>query len=142
MAVVGVLAVAQIRDHEHLGQLALDGANRALHDPARIVGRAGDGVLEIGDAEQQDRADPERLEFAALGHDAVNGKPEDARHARNLAFRLAVVGHEERLHEARDAHLVFAHQRAQRRVRADAARPLGEIDRGSRPEQLADAHRS
>ena len=65
VAVVGVLAQADVGDDEHVRHLALDRADRRLHRRLRIVGRRADVVLVIGQAEQQHAAGRRRPAAAA-----------------------------------------------------------------------------
>ena len=59
MAVAGVLAVANVGDHQQVGQLAFDGADGLLHDAIIGVRARGLFVLCLRHAEQDDAADPE-----------------------------------------------------------------------------------
>ena len=64
MAVVGVLAEADVGDHQQLRRGLLGDPDRLLHDP--VVARAADarGVLVLGDAEEDD---PRDAQFGDLG---------------------------------------------------------------------------
>ena len=66
VAVVGVLAQADVGDHEQLGVRGLDRARGELHDALVVPGAGALGVLLGGDAEQQHGGDAEREGAAGL----------------------------------------------------------------------------
>ena len=118
MAVIGVFAVAEIRDHEQLGDVALERADRALDDARGIVRGAGHRIFAVGDAEEQNGTDAECPKRAAFNDGFGHAVAPNAGHARDLAGGLAVVGDEQRLYEAPDADVAFAHELAHRGARA------------------------
>ena len=97
MAVVGVLAEAEVGDHQQLRRLPLGQPDRLLDDPVVGRRRRAAGVLVLGDAEEQDRRD------AQLGHlgdrlaQPVERELILARHRRDLAPQVLAVIDEQRI---------------------------------------------
>ena len=99
VAVVGVLAEADVGDHAHLRDRVLDGADGLLHHPVVVVGLGAPGVLVLGDPEEDHRGDPhvpggpdvlDRLVDRALG---------DAGHGLHRVHHALPGDHEHRVHE-------------------------------------------
>ena len=57
VAMVGVLAAAEVGHHKHLRQLPLDGANRPLDDSVAVVTARRDGVFVCRNAEEKHALD-------------------------------------------------------------------------------------
>ncbi len=51
--VVGIVAEAQVRDDEKLGQLVLQRANGVLNDTLVVVAGCSEGVFGFGDSEEE-----------------------------------------------------------------------------------------
>ena len=70
VAVVGVLAHADVGGYQHAGVVALDGAHRLLHDALGVVTLGAERVLLGGQAEEQHAADAKLGGLTdLLGHD-------------------------------------------------------------------------
>ncbi len=107
---VGVLAQAHIRDHKQLGQLALDRGDRELHRPLLIPGARAFGVLLGGNAEQQNRAQPERRRLTSLRDHVAERQALDARHPSIGSRTCAVSDTNSGCTESIGAQLRLAHQ--------------------------------
>ena len=66
VAVIRVLAKANIRDHHHVRNFRLDSCNRHLHDTVFRVRPAPHGILPVRNPEQDDRRNPEPVDRADL----------------------------------------------------------------------------
>ena len=127
MTVVGVLAQADVGDHQQLRMRLLDRPRRELDDALVVVGTAADGVLLGRDAEQQHRRQAEGRGFAGLAHGLADRQPVDAGHRRDRRARGAGIGSggtgldEQRQHEVCGLEPRLAHEVAQRRGAAQAS---------------------
>ena len=97
MAVVGVLAHADVGDHGEAGHVLLDFANRALHLALVVPRLAAVGVLALRDAEQDGRRDAGRVRLARGAHHLVDRHLRHARHRTDRTFDVASGADEERL---------------------------------------------
>ena len=88
VAVAHVLAEADIGDDENVGHLLLDPPDRPLDDA--VVGHrpGGDLILLLGDPEEEDRRDPQRLHPLRLLDDVVDGHLKDPRHGDDRLLHL------------------------------------------------------
>ncbi len=107
VAVVGVLAQADIGDHGQLRNLGLDGADGLLDDAGVAVGVLAHGVLGFGDAEQDDRRNAELVDFPGFGHDVLDGLLVDPRHGRDLLLDPLAEGAEHRIDQVVDPQVGF-----------------------------------
>ena len=98
VAVVGVLAEADVGHDEQLGMRLLDRARRELDDALVVVGARALGVLAVGDPEEQDGRQAERLRGARLLDGRRDAQAVDARQRGDrLAAGLGL--HEQRQDE-------------------------------------------
>ena len=114
VAVVHVLAQADVGDHDQLGHLVLDGADGELHDAFGVVGAAGRRVLVRGDAEQQDGRDAEPLDLAHLGQQVADRELVAAGHGGDRPLDVLAVRHEQRVDEVVGRERRLAHHATQR----------------------------
>ena len=110
VAVVGVLAEADVGDHGQAGHLRLDRGDGLLHGAVGAPGAAALSVLVVGQAEQQHRGHAQFMKGARLFDGAVDGHAADAGHRLDrLAARLAEQ-HEERLDQVLGRKAGLAHE--------------------------------
>ena len=94
MPMVGVLAHANVGDHDQAGHALLDLANCALH-LAVVIPRFGSGrVLVRRDAKQNDRRHAGGEGFARRGHHVIDRQLRDAGHRANRFGYAAAGAHE------------------------------------------------
>ncbi len=131
MAVIGILAVAQVRDDQHVCELVFDSARRALNGAVGIVVAARNRILRFGDSEEQNAVNSQGVEHRDFLYRRFHGVSVDAGHRRDGAGRCRVFHHEHGLHELRDAHLVLAHELANGLRPAQPARANELLQRGA-----------
>ena len=85
MAVAGVLAITYVGHHQKLLRLLFDGTQGALYNAIVGVRTRSGLVLRLGEAEQNNTADTQRLCLRALAHRFVHGHLRMARHGADLA---------------------------------------------------------
>ena len=121
MAVVGVLAQADVGpDRQVRGGLA-NARDGLRHRPVGIPGRRAAGVLGVGNAEEQHRADAERGQRRRLAGGQVGREARVARHRRDRLAQSLAGADEDRRDQLRRRQPGFLRQRAQRRCAAQAA---------------------
>jgi acylphosphatase len=110
VAVTCVFAIADIGEDEQSGNFALDRTNRALNN-AVLGGTTGsDFVLLIRNSEQDYAPDAERMDFAALVDNAIDGHLRVAGHGRDLAPHSFAFADKEREYELRRLEVGFANK--------------------------------
>ena len=125
VAVRGVLAHADVGDHDEVGVGLLQRAHRHLDHALVVVGAGAELVLGGGDAEEDHRADADRDQLGRLGDGLGDRQPLDAGHRLDgLAHRLA-GGHEHRLDQVLGAQARLADEVAERLGPAQAAQACG-----------------
>ncbi len=129
MAVIGVLAEADVGDDERDGRRALDRAHGGLHRRFRIVGERSDVVFGIGQAEQDDA-----LHAVAAGrfhflYGFVDREVVDARHRRHFATDTLASTDEQRQDEHVRGQTRLADEIAHRRGLPQAAETPGQFQR-------------
>jgi hypothetical protein len=125
VAVIRVLAHADVRHDDELGTRVLERADRLLDDPlVRVALRSG-LVLRGRDPEEQRRLDPEQRELACLAGERVHGDLVDPGHRRDRAPDAVAGNDEERVDEVVGRKRRLAHEVAQSRRPAQSPRPLG-----------------
>ena len=82
VAVGGVLAQADVGDHEQVAAGGADRAHGLLHDAVLRVPSRAHRVLGLGQAEQDHARDAQGLDLARLPRRLVGGEVEAARAAR------------------------------------------------------------
>jgi hypothetical protein len=120
VAVVGVLAEADVRHQDELRRRVAQRAEPALHDAVRIPGAAPLVVLRLRDPEQDHRLDAETGELLPLRGERLQRV---ALHRREL-----LVGERLRRDEQREDHVVeveprLPHERAHAPARAQPPQP-------------------
>ncbi len=113
VAVARVFAVADVGNGEQFRMLPLDGAERFLNDAVLSVSARSDLVFGLGQTEENDAADAERMDFAALANDLVDRHLKVAGHGADLAADAVAGTHEERKDELRGRKPGLAHQVSQ-----------------------------
>ncbi len=121
MAVAGVLAVADVGDHQQLGHRALHGAHGALHDPVVGVGFRRRFVFVFRDAEQNHAAEAEPLGLFALLHQLIDRKLVIAGHGADLSADSFTGADEQRQDQMRRVEVSLSNQPAHRLGYAQAA---------------------
>ena len=111
--VIGVLAQAQVGDHEQLGVSLLDRAGRQLHDAVIVVRARALGVFGRGDPEQQHGGDAELGSAARLNHGRGDREPVDPGQRPDRLAPIQPLGHEQRVDEIGRGELGLAHEPAQ-----------------------------
>ena len=134
VAVVGVLAEADVGEDEQLGVRRLDRARGELDRAVVVPGAGAVGVLLGGDAEEQDGRDAERVGGAGLLHDRGDAVAVDAGHRGDRRAPLQPVLDEQRQHEVRRRQRGLAHEVAQRAGAAQAAQAGGGKGGGHAPQ--------
>ena len=98
VAVRGVLAEADVGDHGEVGVRVLQRPHRHLDDPLVVVGAGAVLVLGGGDAEQQHRPDPGRVDLGGVLDQVGDRVALDAGHRRDL-FADLLAGDDEGGHD-------------------------------------------
>src|SRR5256885_11349140 len=99
VAVVGILAEADVGDEEQARRRLADGAERARDDALGVGGAAPACILPLGHAEEDDGRHAQVPEPAALLGRALDRALRDAWHRRHRLLDPAPGHDEERLHE-------------------------------------------
>jgi hypothetical protein len=125
VAVVGVLAEADVGHHDEVWVGVLDRARGELHDPFVVVGAGALGVLGVGDAEQQDGGQAQRGGLAGLLDGARDRQAVDARQRRDRGAAGARGLHEQRQDHVGRAQPRLADEVAQDRRRSQSPQAGG-----------------
>ena len=140
VAVRRVLAQADVGDDEQLAALGADGAHRPLHDAVVRVALRALRVLALGQAEQDDARDAERLDLPRLARGLVDREVEAARAASAISRRTPSPGDDEQgIDQAVGGEAGLAHHAAEALGAAQAAGTLGGEGHGRAA--TVDAHR-
>src|SRR5439155_1130843 len=123
---IGVLAQADVADHEQVGRGPLHGPHRLLHDPLLVVGLRAGRVLGPKDAEQDDAAEPETPGALGVLHELVHRGLIHAGQRRHFPAHALAVAHEQRPHELCGSEVGLLHQPPER---SGAAQPAHAADR-------------
>jgi hypothetical protein len=115
MAVGGVLAETDVGDHEELAALAAYRANGLLHDAVVGVPLRAEGILPLGQAEEDHARDSQGLHLAGLAGRLVGREMEAARQGRDLTANADPGSYEKRIYELLRRQTVFANQRPEAR---------------------------
>ena len=114
VAVAGVLAQAQVSDHQQLRVGLLDRPGGQLHDTLVIPRARALLVLGGREPEQQHGGDPERRGLAGLGDGMGDRQPVDAGHRRDRLAAIDAVGDEHRVDEVGRGEARLPHEAAER----------------------------
>ena len=125
MAVVHVLAQADVGDHDQVGCLVFDGAHGELHDALGVVGAARRRVLVRGDAEQQHRRNAETLDLAHLGQQVADRELLATGHRGDRPLDVLSVRDEQRVDEVVGREGRLAHHATQRGRTSHAPHAIG-----------------
>ena len=126
VAVVGVLAQADVGDEEQARRRAPDGLERARHDAVGVDGAAcRRASFDSGMPNSSTAGTPSVGEPPALLGGAIDRQLGDARHARHRSLDAAARHHEQRLDELRRRHARLAHQPAERFAPPQPPRAVG-----------------
>ena len=130
VAVVGVLAEAEVGDHEQLGRVPLGQPDRLLDDPRLVRRRRAVRILVLGNAEQQDRRD---AQLGDLGHrlaEAIERELILPRHRRDLAPEVRAVIDEQRVNQVVHRQPMLADEVAEPGVPAEPAKAMERVAGG------------
>lgn len=125
MAVGGIFAQADVRDHLELRYRVFNGTNCLLDDPVRVVGVGAHLVLLGGEPEDQDGGNAQAGHLLRLRHDRVDGEVIAARHGGDLLPHATAGRSEERIDKAFDGELRLADHVAERPYVSETAHPRG-----------------
>ena len=125
VAVRGVLAEADVGDHDQFGVGLLQRPHRHLHDALVVVGAGAGLVLGGGDAEEQDRADPGGGDLGRLRDQLRDREALDARHRLDLLADPLAGDDEGGLDQVLRGELGLADEAAQGLGAAQAAHACG-----------------
>src|SRR5437899_1100737 len=123
---IGVLAQADVADHEQVGRGPLHGPHRLLHDPLLVVGLRAGRVLGPRDAEQDDAAEPETPGALGVLDELVHRGLIHAGQRRHFPAHALAVAHEQRPHELCGSEVGLLYQPPQR---SGSAQPAHAADR-------------
>ncbi len=124
VAVIRVLAEADVGDHEQLRHRFLERPRRPLHHPFVGPALGALGVLALRQPEEQHAGDSEVPHLAALLHDGVHAHLVIARHRGDLAPDARARTHEQRVHQAVGRKPRLPHKPPQRLAAPQPSRPL------------------
>ncbi len=110
MAVIGVLAEADVPNHQQLRYRPLHCANRLLDDPLVVVGFRAGGVLRRWNPEENDAAQSERRGPLCILHQLIDGQLRDAGQRRDGPPQSLAVRHKERPYALRWNYVRLGHQ--------------------------------
>lgn len=130
VAVVGVLAHADVGDDRQPRHLFLQGPDRLLNDAVLGVGVAANGVLGLGDAEQDHRRHSQFINLLGLGHDMLDGLLVNARHGGNFFPDARAEGGKHRIDQVGGGEGGLADHPAENLLAPDPARSEGGIEHG------------
>ena len=99
VAVIGVLAEADVADDDEAGVVSFDRSNCALDDPVGVVGVRPGWIFPLGNPEEDRRSDAEAAKFVNLLAQPVDRDLVDVRHRGDLGAHIDAVSHEERVDE-------------------------------------------
>ena len=125
VAVVGVLAQADVGPHHQVRHPALDGADRTRHRAVARPRSRALGVLLLRDAEKEHRAHAQRGERLGLLCRGLGGEPGVAGERGNRDPIALGVVHEQRRHELVGSDARLARQRAQAGRAPEAPSAMG-----------------
>jgi hypothetical protein len=110
-----VLAETDIGEEHELGHPLAQGAQRLLDDAVIVVSAGGGFVLLLRDAEEENGADAERVDFLRFGAEPVDGPLRDAVETFERVLHARARASEEREDEVASVDARLAHEIAQRR---------------------------
>ncbi len=133
MAVVGVLAQADVSNEQQIGHAFLDGTHRLRDDPGVTVSARAHTVFLLGNTEQDHGGNPEVVDALAFFDRTVHRELYDARHAGDGLTDPRARDDEQRHDQVVDAQPRLTDHAAEVLVLAQPARSiLGELH-GSPP---------
>ena len=109
MAVIGVLAQADVPDDDQIGDRALYRANRLLHDPLIVVRLRASRVLRRRNPEQDHAAQSERRGALGIFHQLIHGELRHAWQGGDGAAHSFAVHDELRPHQLRRNDMRLGH---------------------------------
>ncbi len=115
MAVVGVLAHADVRHDDELRARVLQRANRLLNHAVLGEALRAVRILRARDAEEENRLHAERRELARLAREPIDRQLLDARHRRDRVPNAVAWDDEDRMDEVGRLERRLAHEVAKRR---------------------------
>ncbi len=125
VAVIRVLAEADVGQHDELRARCLQGSDRLLDHAVLGMALGAELVLLGGDAEEKHGLDAESVELARLGGKGVDGELRNPGHRRDRLAHALARADEERVYEVAGVERRLANEIAERTSAAPAARPLG-----------------
>ncbi len=109
-------------DDEQVGNFALDGAGRLLHDAVVRPGSGGGFVFFFRQTKKNHGRNAERMRFVGFFDGFIHRKIEDARHGADFFADALARAHEEWIDERFGCQAGFTDQRAQGLVTAKTAK--------------------
>ena len=113
VAVVGVFAQADVRDHHQVRQLVLNGFNRALNDAVLGVGLGPQRIFFRWDAEKDDRRNAQIERLPGRLHQIVHGELIVAGHGIDGGFHPFALDGEQGQDQVIHGQGSFAHHPSQ-----------------------------
>jgi len=133
VAVVHVLAQADVGDHEQVRELVLDRPHGHLDDALGVVGSRGRGIFVGGDAEEEDGRDAEPDHFTHLGQQVADRELVAPRHGTDGVPDVLAGDDEQRADEVVDGERRLAHHAADRGGAAQTTHAVARVVHGSLP---------
>ena len=130
MAVIGVLAEAQVGDHQQPGRRLPGDPDGLLDDPVVAERGRPPRILVLGDAEQEDRRD---AQLGRLGHRLAQPVERELilpRHRRDLPPQALPVVDEQRVDQVIHGQPGLAQHLAESRMAAEPSGPVQRITGG------------
>ena len=125
VAVVGVFAKAHVGQQQQARHRFLEIGQGALNDAVIGIGVRAEGVLVVGNTEQNDAGDAQIPNLPAFFNRPVNRQLGNARHGTDRIAHPGAGYDEQRHDEVVDAELGFSHHASQRLGTSQAARAVG-----------------
>ncbi len=125
MAVVGVLAHADIGDDREAGNMLFQLPDSFLHHSVTAEGLAARSILALRDAEENDRRNSRFMGLLCLCHDILSRQLIDSGHGGNLLAHTAAKGGEHGVDQVVCRQRRFPHHAAENLLTPDSAGPVG-----------------
>ena len=114
MSVLHVFAQAYVGDDEQRRQFFFQEPHGLLHDSILGIRAGSFRVFFVGNAEKQNRRDPERVRANGLAQQFIGRKLEHAGQGGDRAAEFPSGPNEQRQHELRRSQMGFGHELPQR----------------------------
>src|SRR5260370_6166346 len=124
MTVVRIFAKAHVRNDKELQFCFANRFNRPLHHALFAEGTGAVRVLGFGQPKKYDSRNPQRLHFAALFHNLIDGLLIDTGHGADFLADLRPRAHEHRIDNTRRSKTRLSNQATQRLAPPQTPRPM------------------